>query len=314
MRHQQAAVAFWHQGKHRESANEYWDAFQLLPPTHEARYQTFHGYTTTLRTTDTFEASEDDIKNMKKIFDNKHEPRLFRLEAAYTLGVIYYAQSKRHLCEDVYHRAIVIGEKEPKKRQEKDEEKKMLIIHTDGTTQEKTMKELMNGVVHDCQKNLNGLRGVQEGYAASETSTKRTHLMPIGLRGTSLTQNEINSLIDVGGGHCDYCKTEGKKLFKCSRCNRGFYCSKECQKKQWKENDHKSHCRKEGQFKPDDLVQIARLKNKPELNNHIVRIIGEDTTTEGRWKVKQEGGVREDPIFSIAAKNLNQMRPYDCRE
>ena len=314
MRHQQAAVAFWHQGRHRESANEYWEAFQILPPTHEARYQIFHGYTTTVRMTDSFEASEDDIKNMKKIFDNKHEPRLFRLEAAFTLGVIYYAQNKRHLCEDIYHSAIVIGEKDPKKRQEKDEEKKMIIMTPGGIRQEKTMKELMEGVVKDCQKNLDGLRGVQEvRFGPEEQPTKRTHLMPIGMRGTSLTQDEINNLIDVGGGHCDFCKTKEKKLFKCSRCNRGFYCSKDCQKKQWKEKDHKSHCRKEEEFKPNDLVQIARLKNKPEMNNNIVRVIGPDTTTTGRYKVRMEGGVSEDPIFSISVKNLNQMRPYDCR-
>ena len=64
MRHQQAAVAFWHQGRHRESANEYWEAFQILPPTHEERYQIFHGYSTTDRMTDSFAEREDDIKNM----------------------------------------------------------------------------------------------------------------------------------------------------------------------------------------------------------------------------------------------------------
>ena len=58
------------------------------------RYQLFHGYTTTLRG-DYFEPSEDDIHNMKKILDNKHELRLFRMEAAYTLGVIYYSRSER---------------------------------------------------------------------------------------------------------------------------------------------------------------------------------------------------------------------------
>jgi len=109
MRHQIAALEFWNQGKHRESATNYWLAFRGIPnPTHEARYHIFHGYTTTLRG-DYFEATDDDVKNMEQIFRDKHEPRLFRLEAGYTLGVISYSRSERLKCQDFYHRAITIG-------------------------------------------------------------------------------------------------------------------------------------------------------------------------------------------------------------
>eukprot|EP01083_Nonionella_stella_P191155 707708_1 len=77
---------------------------------------------------------------------------------------------------------------------------------------------------------------------------------------------------------------------------------------------HKKYCRKEGEFKPNDLVQIERLKNKPELNHNIVRLVGPDKRNEGRFEVKMEGGVSRDPSFSVSAKNLNQLRPYDCRK
>ena len=144
----------------------------------------------------------------------------------------------------------------------------------------------------------------------------RTQLYKIKLKNenTTLSNTEINKLIDVGGGHCDYCKRKDKKLFKCSKCNRGFYCSRDCQAKQWTENEHKKYCRKEGEFKPNDLVQIERLKNKPELNHNIVRLVGPDKRNEGRYEVKMEGGVRRDPSFSVSGKNLNQLRPYDCRK
>mmetsp|Transcript_24956 Transcript_24956/g.46006 ORF Transcript_24956/g.46006 Transcript_24956/m.46006 type:complete len:331 (+) Transcript_24956:318-1310(+) len=323
MKHQQAAVALWGQGKHRESANEYWEAFQAFPnPTHEARYHIFHGYTSILREGH-FEASDNDLNNMRKVFEDKHELRLFCLEAGFTLGVLYYSRSERHKCEDVYHRAIVIGEKKPKKAKQEEMEQKKMRLLVEGREQEKPMIELIEGVLKDCQKNLNALNAATRGAETfgprlmsdgtlKEPSSK-FHLMPVGRGGTALTKDEFNNLIDVGGIHCDCCKRIDAKLFTCSRCLKEFYCSKECQRKQWTENGHKSYCRKEGEFKPDDLVQIARLQNKPELNNYIVRVVGLDTTTEGRYKIQMEGGVNGSRILSISAENLNQLRPFDCR-
>lgn len=207
--HMQRAVASWHQGRHRESANSYWEAFRCLSsPTHEARYWTLHGYTSILRGEGNinFVASDDDLNNITKIFEDKHEPILFRLEAGFTLGVVYYKRSERHKCEDVYHRAIALGEKRLKKSQDY---QKMIILGVNGQ-EEKTMKELAEGVLKDCQDNLNELNSAT--CTRSRISLRpgdqpsKIHSMPIGTRGTSLTSNEINNLIDVGGIHCDCCK------------------------------------------------------------------------------------------------------------
>ena len=336
MRHQIAALEYWNQGKHRESATNYWLSFRGIPNTHEARYHIFHGYTSILRGegTNHFEVTDDDVKNMEQVFRDKHEPRLFRLEAGFTLGVISYSRSERLKCQDFYHRAITIGEKQPKNsKQERLEQKKMLMLTTGGEQTPKTMRELMDGILKDCQNNLNGLNRstmrianplehmVQEttaGVAAMSTSKdppiRRTHTMPIGRGGTSLTEAEMNNLIDVGGVHCDCCKCKAENLLACERCKKAYYCSAQCQKKQWKENGHKAHCRKDGEFKAGDLVQIARLKNKTELNDKIVRVVGPDNNTEGRYEVRMEGAVPGDKSFSIAAGNLNQLRPYDCRK
>ncbi len=319
MRHQIAAVTSWHQGKHREAATNYWLLFrEFSNPTDEKRYYIFHGYTSTLREGD-LELSDDDVKNLEAVFRDKHEPRLFRLEAGYALGVISYKRSERLKCQDYYHRAITIGEKKPKNsKQEKLEQRKMKMKNTStGDEEQKTMKELMDGIVKDCHKNLNGLnRSTMNFASASEHDKKpmkKTHLMHVGLGGTSFA--EINNLIDVGGLHCDCCKAKAKKLLVCERCKKTYYCSPECQKKQWKNNGHKIHCRKDGEFKAGDLVQIARLKSKPELNEWIVRIVGPDKNKEGRYEVTAGGAVGGmNGSFSIAAGNLNQLRPYDCRK
>ncbi len=39
---------------------------------------------------------------------------------------------------------------------------------------------------------------------------------------------------------CAHCKEEKKKMKKCARCQVVYYCSRECQKKDWK--NHKKCC------------------------------------------------------------------------
>ena len=100
------------------------------------------------------------------------------------------------------------------------------------------------------------------------------------------------------------------KLKICTLCKKGFYCSKECQTKQWREREHKIYCRKEGQFEVGDLVQCARLKKKTEINGYILRVVGRDeSSTEVRYKLRQEGAADGDKTISIKSENLNQLRP-----
>jgi hypothetical protein len=185
---------------------------------------------------------------MQSIFEDKNKPWLFRLEAAYTLAVLHYARDERHKCEDIYHHAISIGEKKLKKEKDIKNEETLILMTGEGS--KKTMKEIMEGLLNDCKTNLAQLNMATRGApgtvftGVSDNPIKKSHRMPIGRGGTTLTNNQINNLIDVGGIRCDYCKCDDKKLSKCSLCNRGFYCSKECQKKQWNKRGHKTYCRK----------------------------------------------------------------------
>jgi len=315
MRHQEAAVKCWSQGKHREAATHYWLSFRAISnPTHEFRYYIFHGYTSILRLA-SFEATDDDVKNVEQIFRDKHELRLFRLEAAFALGIVMYKRSERLKCQEIYYRAIKIGEQQPKNaKQERLEQKKMVLVSSAaGDQTSKTIKELMDGNLKTCRDNLNNLRSnAVHGYSNSLAS--KHHVFPVGRGGTTLTNHEVSNLMDIGGFHCDCCKREGEELLVCNGCKKAYYCSAECQKRQWKENGHKIHCRKYGEFKAGDLVQIARLKTKTDLNEKIMRVVGPDKNNEGRYEVRIEGAVRGDPSYSLAAANLNQLRPYDCRK
>jgi hypothetical protein len=139
--------------------------------------------------------------------------------------------------------------------------------------------------------------------------------MSVGRGGTSLTADILNQLMEIGGVKCDYpsCQTHHSpvrvKLFKCQKCQRAFYCSKECQKKQWREGNHKLYCREAHVFEAGDLVLLNGLQSQPELNQSIVRVMGPVPGADGgRFEVKIEG---HDGSMSIAVKNLNHLRPFD---
>ena len=283
-RHQIAAIAFWEQRRHRESANEYWKSFVAFPSlTHKFRYHIFDGYNSILRE-EYFKADQDDLKNLARVLRDKHEPRLFRVAAGFTLGILYYGQSERFKSEEMYQEAVRIGEKKPKNKNQEKLDKK--VVQHNG--QNKPMIDIMKQVLKDgIHENLNQMNAatrdgvIPSGQMISDGTFKAhqtfSHNMPVGQRGTDLTQEHLNNLIDVGGIYCDCCKKKTTKLLQCSGCNKTFYCSKECQKKQWKENGHKIYCRKDGEYKPGDLVRIARLKNKTDLNNCMMRIVGTGT-------------------------------------
>lgn len=327
MRHQVAALTHWERGEQRQSADRYWEAYREIPnPIHEARFQMFRGYTSILQES-YFAATDVDLENMGKVMSDKHEPRLYRVEAGYTLGMLHYARSERRECAEAYREAIRIGEKTPKAKQKRMDKKVVLFANLDGSIARKPMKEFMDEILIVVKSNLDQLNltsreGGSVGPQLISNGTfkpplRMSHHMPIGRGGTTLTLHEINNLIDIGGLHCDCCKQkrgDNVQLSACGRCQRAWYCSKECQVKSWKEKGHKEHCRKVGQFKPDDLVQLARLKSIPELNGAIVRFIGPDPNMDGRYGVRMEGAVEEDDNLSISQANLNQLRPYDCRK
>jgi len=129
-----------------------------------------------------------------------------------------------------------------------------------------------------------------------------------------------------GGGDCDCCgKVEDKgidhdgddgkctKLLQCGRCLKAYYCSVECQKRQWKCHGHREHCRKPGVIKVGDFVALTGLVNKPELNDRIGKVIapvkGKDDGTPARWQIKFSPKTKEN--YSISVKNIKQLRPFD---
>jgi hypothetical protein len=115
----------------------------------------------------------------------------------------------------------------------------------------------------------------------------------------------IMERMKVGGDKCDCCGKQNIKLFSCARCKMTYYCSRECQKNNWK-NGHNEACRKPGQVKAGDYVKLRGLSSRPELNGNIVLVEGKVEDKKNRWKVSDKG---KGLVLSISIDNLARIRP-----
>jgi hypothetical protein len=118
-------------------------------------------------------------------------------------------------------------------------------------------------------------------------------------------------IFQVGGANCDCCGKIRQELGLtflnlCTRCKMAYYCSKECQKAQWKAG-HKQACRKEGQIEIGDLMQLQGLVIQPQLNGLLTKIQGPaDTSSGSRWAVYLLPD--EDRVLAVSADRLKHLR------
>lgn len=57
-------------------------------------------------------------------------------------------------------------------------------------------------------------------------------------------KKQITQMLSTLSSTCRVCVKRGKGYKQCSRCTCVYYCSVDCQRKDWKENGHKEECKK----------------------------------------------------------------------
>lgn len=77
---------------------------------------------------------------------------------------------------------------------------------------------------------------------------------------------DIISRVTVGGARCDCCGKSRKDMKNndfevCARCKVAYYCSRECQTRQWNAG-HNTACRKSGQIKRGDYMLLKGTKTR----------------------------------------------------
>lgn len=319
------AVHAFQSGNYRQSANKYLESFLASPGKYsENRWQIFHGYTSVLQD-EYFTASQSDVVALQRIVEDKHELKLYRCEAAFTLGFSWRLRDREESAT-CYRDAIRIGEKAP----ENERRKKVLATLTtpDGSAVTGLGVKPIGGIIDEILAKTRGnLSAMEHGSKApsqvrgSSSPPMRSNGTPmpysnrqseiaLGPLPTAFTKEQGDFLLSVGGERCDCCKetraAKGlKHLLQCSQCKRAFYCSSECQRQQWKAG-HKKHCRKPGEIKPSDIRRINGIQSKPEINGKLVEVMAVDPNNATRWQVRIPGG---DRSLSLAPDKLEQLRP-----
>jgi hypothetical protein len=125
----------------------------------------------------------------------------------------------------------------------------------------------------------------------------------------SIPESVRKRVDDVGGGRCDACgkaleELGVQRLSCCTLCKMAFYCSKECQRKQWRAG-HKQACRKPNEIKTNDYLIIRNIKSDDSLNGLMVKAMEPDPHNEDQWRVE----IPEDRIICVSIKNLYHIRP-----
>ena len=57
-------------------------------------------------------------------------------------------------------------------------------------------------------------------------------------------KKQITETLSSLSSMCRLCDKKGEGYKQCSRCTCVYYCSVDCQRKDWKENGHKEECKK----------------------------------------------------------------------
>lgn len=316
------AVASFQNGNYRASADNYLAALRACPDKNELnRWQIFTGFTSIVLEK-YFPPSLSDIEALLSIKEDKKESRLFRVEASRTAGLLRWDLGERVEAAELYRSAIRLGEKVTEKERR---EKVLASISPDGNPANlrigmQQVGELVDNILDEVRRNLRVLESPQGNMRFPGTHYRsdgtvmppdvRATVLLSGLSGPSIAKEEYDRLISVGGDACDCCKKtlaelKMHHLKQCGRCLKAFYCSAECQNRQWR-GGHKKVCRKPGHFKSGDFIKLQGIESKPELNGSIVKVVGPDPDKEGRWAVKADGGTRS---ISVAAEKMVQLRP-----
>ena len=319
------AVMAFHSRNYRAAAIKYLESFEASPGKWtENRWHIFHGFTSILQE-EYFQASQSDMEALERIASDRTEPKLYRCEAAFTAGLLSWIAKDREKAAEFYREVTRLADKI------KDSERKKKVLASlttpDGNAITGIGPKRVDEIILDIRTrasdnlmrlestNLQGFPPPSQGKMRSDGTqlppAKRNTKISIGPLATTFTQKQAGYMLSVGGETCDCCKKTREELGlkhhlqSCSRCKKAFYCSKDCQAKQWAAG-HKRYCRKPGEIKPGDFVRLNGIRSQPEINGELVEVIGPDRNSMGRWEVRIPGGNRS---ISVAGEKMEHLRP-----
>jgi hypothetical protein len=305
----------YHEKRFRDAADKYLKATRVAPDGvwTPCRYQFFSSYTVLL-TERFFKASASDLKTLRKDFiSNEKEPSIFRVDAALSFGLVKWDAGDKEATGAYYRLGLEIAA-----ATSESERCRLMQFSKGDSTYTRTVGDVMDELTKTTKENLRKLErpkfsSCPDAFEIRSDGSKvpsRQAAMPL-----SSNESLTEQVLTVGGANCDCCGKSRQELgtatlMICTRCKMAYYCSKECQKAQWKAG-HKQACRKEGQIEIGDLMQLHGLVSQPRLNSKIGKIQGpadtsSSSSTSSRWAVYLPD---EDRVIAVSADRLKRLRP-----
>lgn len=321
---EQAGLA-WHRGDNRGCANAYRNAYEECMKTYRLQtsssakkwdyeYCSISGYTSLFREKEVL-PTDSDIAFLKTVGMNTSNP-IASAQSYLTRGLIFWDKGLREKAARQYRRGLESAcnaTKEQRQRQE--------MMPIGGAYRMQVIEPLLNDIARTLRQNLavleNGKTPAGMFDNPASTVSGKVMVYPV-KRGES--QEEATVVSNVSGSSCNCCgavpasrltETDDhptasnacEALKMCQRCQRAWYCSKECQVNDWK--IHKSQCRNRYAFLPGDTATLCNLNSQPELNGTLVTVLGRDERVMSedpalqKWQVSPVG---KKPIIVTANK------------
>lgn len=198
------------------------------------------------------------------------------------------------------------------------------------------IEPLLNDIARTLRQNLYVL---ETGKTPADmfnnpAALKSGKVMAYPVQNGKLNPDQLVALTNVSGSQCNACgavpapqntdasdgsnppekaTTAGTKvscegLKMCQRCQRAWYCSRECQLAAWK--SHKATCRSRYAFVPGDVAVLCNLNSQPELNGSVVTILARDEREMctdlalQKWQVAVAG----DKSIIVTASKLERYK------
>lgn len=312
---EQAGLA-WRKGDNRGCADAYRSAYEECFKTYklhtsssakkwELEYCCISGFTSLFREKEVL-PTEEDILFLKTVGLNQSNP-IASAQAYLTRGLLFWDKGLREKAARQYRRGLESASNATKEQRQRQE-----MMPIGGTYKLQVIEPLLNDIARTLRQNLTILETgkTPKDIFANPTSTLSSKMMTYPVQsGDNVAK--LESLTNVSGTHCNVCNAiptsrvteetsaETKTcdtLKMCQRCQRAWYCSKECQVADWK--SHKAQCRSKYLFVPGEVAILCNLNSQPELNGTLVTVLGRD-----------ERVMSEDPALQKWQVSPPQLKP-----
>lgn len=257
-----------------------------------------------------YKASRSDRAGLRRVADNTSEPNVFRVVAAYTLAVLAWDVGKWDKAA-AWHRVGLVWVRQ----MPSDERSRSCTCEGANldTCETSTVGQVANALRTSMLQHLRQLEdsNVSEPLDPCNWTRLDGSAIPRTVRlrrpgSSGMAPDELRRRTGVGGVRCDSCDGVGRHdfLLCCQGCGRAYYCSRTCQKRQWKLG-HKEHCRGPHTFARGDVLRLEGIVAKPELNGQLVRAKN-PIRNQPRWGVEK---LSDGNTISVAIQNLRHIRP-----